>query len=175
MSPRQVDAKIEAEVERDSSPDQPPMSLISSTKHYRDVELNLQLRLSNCFSDSHNLRTNQRLGNAEFDVILESKLPHRADVIVEVKYLRKGFRFGWMRESASRLLLATDLYEDRIQRKTSPLLLLVTGPELQLGHDTLDDLKERLPQQLSRCRIAVLKEEEISSSTCDRLRQSVLT
>jgi hypothetical protein len=172
MSPQQVTAKLEADVEQERESTAPPAELVSSAKHNREIELLLQQRMSDCFNNSNKLRANQRLGSAELDVVLESRNSEQPDVIVEIKYIRRGFQFGWMRESVSRLVLATDLYTERLKRKAVPLLLIITAETVKLSESDFARMRQGLPQ-LIYCRVERLEESKISAISCADLRRLI--
>ena len=177
MSPQQVTAKLEADIEQERGTAQPRTELVASTKHFRQIEQELRERMLGCFSNSYRLRANQRLGSAEYDVVLESKDIGQPDVVIEIKYIRHGFQYGWMRESVSRLILANDLYGERLKRKSVPLLLIITAKSVEMSDSDFAQMRQRLPElsvySETGCRVERLRESEIPSISCEDLRHLI--
>ena len=72
---------------------------------------------------------NQTLGTAEYDAILQAQRSTDPDVVIEIKYIRRGFKSAWLRESAMRIALADQLYEARLKRHSVPLLIVIFSEE----------------------------------------------
>jgi len=180
MSAEQRDAKIEADIvqERGAPPPAPERTLsaelVSSTGHIRRLEQELHHRIKACVGSSYDVRVNQRLGAAEYDVILNSNIQGAPDVIIELKYIRQGFHYSWMRESASRLILATELYAERLHRKSVPLLLIITANAVALSDTDFGRMSERVNESLAEIRkpfrIVRILEDRINSIGCEELR-----
>jgi hypothetical protein len=174
MSPQQVTARLEADAEQLLGPTETRTELVASTKQIRDIEQELYKRISTCFRHSHFARANQRLGNAEYDIILESNEKKDSDILIEVKYIRRGFQSGWMRESVGRLMLANDLYMERLKRKSSPLLLIVTAEAVEISTSQFADMRRKLPQVMdTKCRVERLRESELATISCDTLESVI--
>ena len=141
------------------------------------VEQEFQGRVRECIQDSYGILNNQRLGSAEYDVILQSLRSSEPDGIIEIKYITKGFKHSWLRESAMRLSLATELYETRLGRRSRPLLLVIFSTDDLRERSEFRSLKETVMADLALrstpIRIEVLSEKEVSQLPCDQLRRLV--
>ena len=169
MTPEQVEEKLVADVEQQLGTASHG-EVVSVTTDFRKVEQQVRDRLVGCFGDSYTVRANQRLGNAEYDVILESKTINTTDVIIEIKYIQKNFHFGWLRENVSRLILANDYYVERLKRSAVSLLLVVTAESAQLSDDSFKKMKlgvlTRSIYSKTTWRVERLSETEITSLSC---------
>ncbi len=177
MTPQQVDEKLKADIEeqlRTALPDE----VASATTQFRIVEQRVRDRISGCLSELYIVRANQRLANAEYDVVLESRTKDSPDVIVEIKYIRKGFHSGWLRESVSRLVLANDYYAEKLKRNVISSLLVVTAESAQVSIDGFDNVKRHVLQlsMFSRTALRVerVTETEITSLSCAALKKMIL-
>jgi hypothetical protein len=143
----------------------------------RAIEGVFHRRVRECFGASYRLLENQRLGAAEYDAILQPLLSTSPDVIVEIKYIRRGFRQAWLRESAMRLVLAKELYDAQLGRHSIPLLLVIfsaadasTKSEfLATQAKTQADLRLRG----ITLRIEYIAEDTIPTMSCDELARLI--
>jgi hypothetical protein len=149
----------------------------NAATHLRAIEGVFHRRVRECFEASYRLLENQRLGTAEYDAILQSLLSTRPDVIVEIKYIRRGFRQSWLRESAMRLVLAKELYDAQLGRHSIPLLLVIFSAEdastksefLATQAETQADLRQRGVT----LRIEYVTENVIPTMSCDELARLI--
>jgi hypothetical protein len=88
----------------------------SAVKRYFRIEKMVQDKLRVCFGGDGEVLTNRRIKSAEYDVVLQSRNEHLPDVIFEIKYAVQGFKINWVRESVSRLILATEIYNSTTKR-----------------------------------------------------------
>ena len=169
MTPQQVEEKLVADVEQQLAT-AAPAEVVSAATEFRNVEQRVQDRLASCFGDSYKVRANQRLGNAEYDVILESRAINVPDVIIEVKYIRKGFHSGWLRDNLNRLILANDYYVERLKRNAVSLLLIVTAESAQpLSDDSFEKMRLKVQSAIHSktiWRLERLPEMDVASLSC---------
>lgn len=177
MTPQQVEEKLEANVEQQLRT-AAPAEVASAASEFRRVEQAVRDRLSACLGDFYTVRANQRLGNAEYDAILEPKIKSTPDVIVDIKYIRKGFHSRWLRESVGRLVLANDYYVERLKRPAVSLLLIVTAEPAQLSDHDFERLKVAATEQLvnsrTTWRVERLSEAQIESLSCAAFGKLIL-
>jgi hypothetical protein len=123
------------------------------------------------------LLINQRLGTAEYDVILQPLLQTEPDIVIEIKYIRQGFKYGWLRESVMRLAVATELYAARLDRRCLPVLLVVFASEDAPLQWEFQQLRRRVQQDFVQrglaIRVEYIKEKAISAISCEELRHLV--
>jgi len=177
MPAEEVNAKLEADVEQDRGSEVPPKELNSSVDRIRNVEIALRERLTACFGNSHSVLANKRLGTAEFDLILSAHNSDGPDVVIEIKYIRQGFKHGWLREAIGRLVVSNQLYTQHVRRKGLPLLIIVLAETAQLSEADLMRMRRQLPQSLTypdpNYRIELLREADLQSIGCEDLRRLV--
>ena len=65
----------------------------------------------------------------ELDIFLEGKSLLTKNYIIEVKYIRKGFNFGWLNEAFLRNLYAQNAYSKITNKAANTLLLIVIADE----------------------------------------------
>jgi hypothetical protein len=175
MTPKQVEEKFEADVEQEPPRDS-AAEVVSAAGEFRRVEHLVRDRLSACFGESYTLRANQRLGNAEYDVILESKTTDSPDVIIEIKYIRKGFHTGWLRDNIRRLVLANDYYVGRLKRSAKSLLLIVAAESAQLTDEHYEKMVGVVGRSIysnTAWRIERLTESQVESLSCAAFKKLV--
>jgi hypothetical protein len=177
MSPEQLDAKVEADLEEEPAVLGSRAEIRGSTRSILDVERAFHSRLIQCFGNSHKISLNQRLGTAEFDLILASRDAGEPDIIIELKYIRHGFHSGWLRDVASLVALSGQYYSQNLRRKAVSLLIIITADSANVSQEMFIRLRQRLPQSLTNvetgCRIEVLAEHDIPSVNCASLGQLI--
>lgn len=175
MSAERVREKVAADLQETPTVAFESTELKSYTSHLLNTEERFYERVRQCFGDSYRVLVNQILGNAEFDAILQSLTVDKPDITVELKYIRHGFKYGWLRESFMRLALASDIYKSRFARRVRPILIVILGPAANSpkNHE-LDKLRERLRHNLIETDVEVeveyVNESAISTVSCEELK-----
>jgi len=176
MTAEEVTEKADADI-------QPEMS--SGTRLVKDaladklraVESALYNKVWECFGASHRLLVNQTLGTAEYDAILQPLSSTDPDVILEIKYIRKGFKYAWLRESAMRLALAAQLYDARLKRRSIPVLAVIFSEEASQQSE-VQEIRARaeinLRQRGVGVRIEYISEAAIPNMPCEELKSLIL-
>ena len=140
---------------------------------YLSIERALIDKLSACFGRSYRVLANRRVGAAEYDAVLAAYDDHTVDVIFEIKYARRGFGYGWISETAKRVVLSSELYAQLTGRANFPVVLVV-APRDVLAKKDVALYKERIYRdaEVSRSTLALhfLDEETIRDLSCDQLR-----
>jgi hypothetical protein len=182
MSPAQIEEKAKNEVEDvEQAADEPVAtfsakfapSLVTSALA---VEQAVQNRLRSAFGGQGTVMSNQRLGNAEFDAIIRTKgtLP----IIVELKYIRKGFNRGWLVSTISNLTLRMAIYTKTFSENTRGVVLIViatTGSPLARKVTELEkEIQAAQPSLLSNIRVQTIYEEQIATISDEDLRRLLL-
>ncbi|PQQ40024.1 hypothetical protein C6H65_17580 [Photorhabdus luminescens] len=96
------------------------------------------------------LERNVRIANHEVDFIIKRNF-FTKDCLVEVKYIRKGFNFGWLKEVFLRHLYKKSLYEQFRGKKASTLLLILIEDAIfkvrreSCPHDCLTQVRAERP------------------------------
>ena len=109
-------------------------------------------------------------------MILLPKVPDIHHVILEIKYIRKGFGYGWLRESLMKTVTGAELYARTFKTKAWPALLIVlAGDE---GRGNIDrrvrEARLLLVELGLAGKIAVINETAIHQLPCEKLRDLLL-
>lgn len=104
MTAKEVEAKASQELENVEEESQQPQAVepvSARVNAYLGAERALYARMNECLGPNVQIMTHKRAGDVEYDAIL--RLRSRERVIVEIKYIRKGFNLGWLAESVNEL------------------------------------------------------------------------
>lgn len=101
----------------------------SFRSQYSKVEELVYRKLSNVYGNKFDVSRNKMVANIELDILLRGKTMLTKDYIVEVKYIRKGFNFGWLREVYLKNIYAKSVYSQVTNRIPNTLLLIVIDSE----------------------------------------------
>jgi hypothetical protein len=93
---------------------------------YLQLERQVAKRLSDVYGSKYEIEANKMVGGAEIDLLLRGKTKLTKDVVVEVKSIRKGFNFGWLRESFLKNIYTSNIYSQVTNRIPNTLLLIIT-------------------------------------------------
>lgn len=142
----------------------------SPTNAYLAVETALLSHLRECYGP--NIKCNQRLGRVEFDAIVRTGDSER--VIIEIKYIRKGFHQGWLTESLNGLAARTQLYSNTFSRSARGVLLIVLGAESRqslapLISETSERMRSTPSTRFNDLRISTLREADIATISCHEI------
>jgi hypothetical protein len=141
-----------------------------------EFEGKLQQKLSHCFKDTHEVLSNQRLGSVIFDYVLLAKSPTQSDYVLEIKHLRFGFKFGWLRDNAVKQVFAGALYQKDSNRQVVPVLLVI-APKKLLEKTPTDDYVNKIKKDIlvrySQVTVSFLASEEVDSIECSQLRKLI--
>lgn len=141
-----------------------------------EFESKLKDKLSSCFLNTHEILVDQRLGSAMFDYVLLSKHPSIPDYVIETKYLRYGFQYGWLKDNAIKQVLAATLYQKDAHRKVVPVLLVAAPKEL-LKRTSTDNYIKRIKNdpivRSSNVTVSFLDTEEMDSLDCSQLHKLI--
>lgn len=173
----QKEEEAKAQIEEHAAPTEEPTVLepdiISNLVQdaYR-VEKQLSEKLQRCFGTTHNVLTERRLGAASYDVVLLSKKSTEGDYIFEVKYIRKGFKYNWLRDNVLKTVYANQIYETEAKRKSTPVLVVI-NPENQ-SEVTKTNYRKRIRDELSsknvHALVVFLSVQELNELDCSSLK-----
>jgi hypothetical protein len=182
MSPAQIEEKAKNEVEDvEQAADEPVAkfsallapSLLSSALA---VEQAVQDKLRSAFGSIGTVMSNQRLGNAEFDAIIRAK--GASPIIVELKYIRKGFNRGWLISTISNLTLRMAIYTKTFSEYASGFLLVVIAttdsPLARKVTELEREIRLAQPTLLNDIRVRTIYEAQIATISDESLRHLVL-
>ncbi|MEM5507436.1 hypothetical protein WNY98_01010 [Pseudoalteromonas sp. AS71] len=106
-----------------------PKHLASFRRAYYQIETCVFNRLNNTYSNKYKVSHNMMIAGFELDIFLEGKSLLTKNYIIEVKYIRKGFNFGWLNEAFLRNLYAQNAYSKITNKAANTLLLIVIADE----------------------------------------------
>lgn len=183
MSPAQIEERAKNEVENvEQAADEPvrtPPALHASSSLVASalaVEQAVQEKLRSVFGPFGTVMANQRLGNVEFDAIVRAK--STSPIIVELKYIRKGFNRGWLINTISNLALRMAIYTKTFKENVSGLVLIViatTGsPLARRVTEFENELQQTHPSLLGNVRVRAIYEAQIATISDEAFRDLVL-
>jgi hypothetical protein len=110
---------------------------------YSKIEELVYTKFLDVYKNKYEVSHNKMIADVELDILLKGKHMLTKDFIVEVKYIRKGFNFGWLREAYLKNIYAKSVYSQMTNSLPNTLLLIV------IGSDAYDEEKySRLLQRL---------------------------
>lgn len=178
MSPDQIETKVKNDLENEDELE-PAIMLTQSPSAVSSalaVEQALLSKISTCLGPSAKLMSNQRLGNVEYDAIIRAKSGKR--IIVEIKYIRKGFNRGWFSETvnglASRMALYTKTFDES---NTGLLLVVIATSNSPLSHklaQITEELRISNPSGLNNIRVHSIYQSDIATMPCLELTKIVM-
>ena len=178
MSPDQIETKAKNDLENEDELE-PAIALTQSPSAMSSVlavEQALLSKISTCLGQSAKVMSNQRLGNVEYDAIVRAKDGKR--IIVEIKYIRKGFNRGWFSETASGLASRMALYTKTFDESCTGLLLVVIATSNSPLSNKLAQMAEELrssnPSRLDKIRVHSIYQSDIANMPCLELTKIVM-
>lgn len=156
---------------------------IVEVEDYRTTASRIERRvaeiLEGCRDENYKLLRNKRVGHAIFDFLLLSRiLPSRKykNHTIEVKYIRKGFKFGWLRDNLLKVLYLSDIFENETKLPSFPVLMIV-GEGNTLGGIKADQYLDRLKSEMNaldaKASIVFLDEAELDRMNCEQLMGTI--
>ena len=136
---------------------------------YADIEDDIFNKIRKCISKKdYKVKTNQRLGNVFFDGVIQNNDISQSDLILEIKYASKGYKGGWVIETANRVLLGLDVYRRDIKNNATAKVLFIS-PEVPRGKASYH--RSILKDDRFRGQVGVkfLSEDQINFIKCDEL------
>lgn len=178
MSPKQIETKAKNDLE-DADESEPALTAVQphlTLSAVLAVEQALLSRIGSCLGSSMKVLTHQRLGNVEYDAIVRPRTRQR--IIVEIKYIRKGFNRGWLSETFSNLASRMALYSKTFDEETYGVLIVVIATShsplarkvLELSHE----VRESDASRLDRIRVETIYEADIATISCSQLKTLVI-
>ena len=180
MSTKEVEARARQELESVEEPSQaigPAEHVpapVNSVNAYLRAERALYAKVSDCLGPNVHVETNMRAGNVEYDAIV--RLGSGERVILEIKYIRKGFNYGWLAESVQGLTAKTALYAAKFARTSHvrSVLIIVLASRNDIFVEKIEQFKRRLLSDRRRSssdvKIHCLAEDDIAALTCHQVR-----
>lgn len=93
---------------------------------YAQTEGMVATHLSKVYASKYDVESNKMVGGIELDILLRGRQMLTKDFIIEVKSIRRGFNYGWLRESFLKNIYAKNIYAQVTSRMPNTLLLIIT-------------------------------------------------
>lgn len=95
-------------------------------------------------------------------------------MIVEVKYIRKGFNRGWLAESVNELTAKTALFANKFSTSSRAVLDIILASPNRIFVDKIEKLTEEMragrPRPVS-IRVYCFAASDIPAMTCQQVKQ----
>jgi hypothetical protein len=138
----------------------------NAVAEYSEVENRVASVIMRRLGNQYDVRLRQTIGSTQYDVILRARETHGYDTIIEVKYLRKGARSGYLREAmdaqAGRLLK----YRLALRRSTRAVLLLVLT---EGAHSATSESLETVCSYRHDVKLAIVRSSNLDEWDCANL------
>jgi hypothetical protein len=136
------------------------------------IEKSLVQKLHYFLPAEYTVNANMLISGAEVDFVLTSSYWLHKDYLVEVKYIRKGFNFGWLSQIALKLRMASVLYSEATNRIPNTCLLIVVA-DSAWDAEKYAELKERFlsvyPKRAAKNRIAIMSANRFEGITSEAI------
>ncbi len=141
---------------------------------YIQLESHVAKRLSMVFGMKYEVECNKMVGGVEIDILLRGKALFTKDVIIELKSIRKGFNYGWLRESFLKNLYARNIYSQITNRTPNTLLLIITDFDGETPHKyptMLAKLSEDTQGRKGKNRVIMMPKQEFNTLSNEALQE----
>lgn len=146
----------------------------SFRSQYSKVEELVYDKLKKVYGNKFEVSHNKMVANVELDILLRGKAMLTKDYIVEVKYIRKGFNFGWLREVYLKNIYAKSVYSQVTNRLPNTLLLIVIESEAH-SEEKYNQLISRLAGESDGRKgkdlVRIITKQELMSSDDQALQE----
>ena len=170
-TPEEVEARRDTETEErmeqmEAAGEREPISAPKITSEALSTERTLMTRFHEIFSEKYHVLTEKIVDRAFIDIVLRGKEPFTKDFLVEVKYISRGFGYAWLKETALKLRIASNLYSNVENRIPNTILLVVARSEVWANPKYqvfLERFASDYPRRLGKNRIVYLTPSEIEN------------
>ena len=133
---------------------------------YSEIEELVYTKFLNLYKNRYEVSHNKMIADVELDILVKGKSMGTKDYIVEVKYIRKGFNFGWLRQAYLRNIYAKSVYSQFTNRLPNTLLLIVIDTDAY-DEDKYNRLLQRLRDEAVGRRgkdtVSIITKQELMS------------
>lgn len=160
--------KQEQEIIEFESKDLSRSSYFEGVKAYTYIEKKVQEKLVSSYGE-YEIERNMRLADTSIDYIIKRKRLQK-DFLIELKYIRKGFNYGWLKESFLRNIYKRNMYKQFRDKKAISLLLVL------VDDDVFDEVKySKLSERLANNNTAATVDDHVCIYSVDEfMRMSKL-
>jgi hypothetical protein len=147
-----------------------PASIVSQSPGY--IEKILVQKLRYFLPTEYKVNSKMLISGAEVDFVLTSTHWLHKDYLIELKYIRKGFNFGWLSQVALKLRTASVLYSEVTNRIPNTCLLIVVA-DSAWNAEKYAELKDRFfnvyPKRAAKNRVAIMNESRFEGITSETI------
>ena len=143
------------------------------------VEKDLAVLLDSCFEDTHIVWTDRKFGNVFFDIVMTSNsLIIGEHYVFEVKYIRSGFKYSWLRDNLFKIVYASQFFQEKTNTRTVPVLFIVVSDDVKsLSNDIVKRYSEKIQIEMKDFDInpilAIFSGNEFSNLDCKTLKSKL--
>ncbi|WP_336234816.1 hypothetical protein [Achromobacter dolens] len=140
---------------------------------YADIEAKVTRRLQEIYHNKFDVEANKMIGGVELDVLLRGKAMLTKDYIIEVKYIRRGFNYGWLKESFLKSIYARTIYSQLTNRLPNSVLLIVLDQEagaVEKYSSLVTRINDEALGRKGKDVITLLRKEELDSLSGEALQ-----
>lgn len=141
---------------------------------YAQIESLVAKRLQHVYSKKYEVESNKMVAGVEVDVLLRGRNWLTKDYIIEIKSIRRGFNYGWLRESFLKNIYAKNIYAQATNRIPNTLLLIVTDFKGDVSEKYTYMLEKISKEGLGRRGkdlVVIIDKEELRNLTTDQLQK----
>ena len=151
-------------------------SLRAFESQYAQLESTVAGRLAIVLAGKYDVEQNKMIGGVELDILLRGRAKLTKDIIVEVKSIRRGFNYGWLREVFLKNVYAKNIYAQLTGRIPNTLLLIVLDLEAEAS-DKFKTMLTRISEEglgrKGKDRVVMLTKEELDTLSDDALQEGL--
>lgn len=169
-----IESKMQAEAIEELE-EVPQSEVLAITAKASQVEQRVAQILQDCYRHPHRILKNQRLGHVVFDLVLLSRdVPQEfiRNYTIEVKYIRKGFKFGWLRDNLFKTLYMSDIFEKETGLASFPVLMVI-GEQDVLSRIGTSEYVDRIEHEFetlgASASVVVMSDRDLEGMRCERL------
>lgn len=159
----EIETEAENEFKALASTEQELETFALFARDYRGAEVTAFKQIAKTYGDKYAISCNKIIDGVELDILMEGKHFLAKDYLLEIKYIRKGFNYGWLRESFLKLQYARNIYTQHLNKSPNTLLLIFVEPQL-LENKKYDEFLQKIRQEpfgrSGKDRILIISMEE---------------
>jgi len=141
---------------------------------YDQIEQKVANRFQDVYASKYVLERNKMIGGIEIDLLLRGKSMLAKDVIIEIKYIRRGFNFGWLREAFLKNIYAKNIYAQLTNRLPNTILLIITdfhGEQPTKYGPMLERVAQENLGRKGKDNVVMITNEELQNHSQEDLQQ----
>lgn len=149
---------------------------LSIAQEYMGIETIVYNKLSSSFRDTNIVLRNQRIGRAEFDIIVQGNNPQQSDFIFEIKYFRNvrntSTLTSRLRQASRQVLLLSEVYTNTTNRISVPIVLGIIASTNDIENATniesyRNNVSRSFEQDGLQTTIILIQDEELEGMSSD--------